>query len=145
MKNFILVGIAVLVLSFQSCSTGDKYITEITEEVVPFTYTEDFRVETNGWKRDVDDTGVYYFCAFEEPELTAEILDFGIMQAFYYYIYDDNVERYALLPYEYYGENRRIEYLTVEFSIGMITFLYRRDDNNNPPVRPYEFRVRFLW
>jgi hypothetical protein len=147
MKNFILVGIIVLILGFHSCITKDEYLTEeyITKEVAPLTYTGDFRVETDGWKRGKDVAGTYYFCEFEEPKLTAEILNSGVMQAFYCYTLDDNTERYALLPYEDYGENQRTEYLTVEFSIGMITFLYKRDDGNSPPTRPYDFRVRFLW
>jgi hypothetical protein len=145
MKNFILAGITVLILGFHSC--GDQYVTEeITEEVLPLTYTGNFKINPANWTSATDIAGPYYFCEFEIPELTLEVLEYGIMQAFYCYTFEGNDERYAPLPYEDYDlDNRYTEYFTVEFSDGLVTFLYKTDDGFRPPKRVYDFRVRFLW
>jgi hypothetical protein len=139
MKNFILIGITVLALALNSC--GDRYVTE-EYYIEPEVYTRDFKI--NKWQQAEDMTGVYYFAEYEEPRLTNEILNNAILQAFYCYSLD-NVERYVLLPYEDYWANLYTEYFTVEFSRGMITFLYKNNTNFNAPVGQYDFRVRFLW
>jgi hypothetical protein len=142
MKNLILAGITVLILGFHSC--GDRYV---TEEIVPLTYTGDFKIYPDKWEQGEDMTGTYYYCEIREPELTQDVLEYGIMQAFYCYtLPDDNTERYALLPYEDYWANHYTEYFTVEFSQGFITFLYKTNEATiSPPENPYDFRVRFLW
>jgi hypothetical protein len=141
MKNFILTGIVLLALAFSSC--GDRYVTE-ENYIAPEVYTRDFRININHWQKAEDMTGIYYYAEYEEPKLTDEILNYAILQAFYCYTLD-NEDRYALLPYEDYWANLYTEYFTVEFSRGMITFLYKNNANVYAPERQYDFRVRFLW
>jgi hypothetical protein len=144
MKHLILTGIAVLVLSLHSCN---EYITEVdehvTKEVAPFTHTLDITVYPENWRQASDVTGTYYYYECKEEKLTASVLNSGIMQAFYCYT-EAGTKRYVLLPYEDYWANFS-EYLTVEFSEGLITFLYKTNSGSNPPKMTYEFRVRFLW
>jgi hypothetical protein len=144
MKKYFLIALVALI--FSACIPQNEYITEVVE--APNTYTRDFKVRTSDWKLSSDDTGYYYYCQFSEPKLTNEILDYGILQAFYYYSLRDNFSYYVPLPYEDFWADNLIEYFTVEFKLGAITFIYKTTQGEaNPPqnFNTYDFRVRFLW
>ena len=143
MKKIILLTFVVVL--FSAC--GDK-ITEVTEVVEPFSHSLYVTIRPNEWKMDEDATGVYFYREISEPKLTTEVLEYGIMQAFYRYRLDenDNADRYAPLPYEDYWIDNYIQHFTVEFSEGLVTLIYKTSlGEEYPPSASYSFLVRFLW
>ncbi|MDR0865219.1 MAG: hypothetical protein LBO74_09870 [Candidatus Symbiothrix sp.] len=146
MKKITLILTAFLTLVLSSC-TKDEYITEVVE---PYTYTQRYTVTDNDWKEDFDDSGRYYYCQIREPNLTNEVFDYGVMQAFLYYTQDGR-NTASPLPFsdfivDQYGYKWE-EQLSVEFQPGYITFILKIDDHaDSYSLYPsYDFLVRFLW
>jgi hypothetical protein len=135
----------LIAVIFTSCFPQEDRINEVI--TAPNTYTRDFTITSTDWLSANDPaTGPYYYCEFQEFNLTNEILNKGILQGYYCYTIRDNVIRYVPLPYEEYWSSMS-EFFTVEFKIGLITFICKNttSDSNNPPTNTYNFRVRFLW
>lgn len=145
MKKFTWLILLTLILA--ACN---EY-TNITEVVEPYTYKRKITVNREDWKpmQDENNPGTYHFYQVKETNLTDNIFDNGVMQAFLYY-YADERDTMSPLPYsdfvsdenEYYGE----EHFTVEFQPGYVTFILKTDYNTGLPYyNRYDFLIRFLW
>ena len=135
------IMVAMIVI-LASCQKIDR--STIIEEYNVNTFTRDYIV--NDWEIGTDDeSGVYYYCEFRETNLTQEIYNRGIMQAFLK-LRDGNI---SPLPFDdFWIENdyKWTEQVTCEFRPGWITFILKYDDHTlDPPYYEYEFRVRFMW
>ena len=149
-----LFFIAFVALIFSACTTREYY--DVTEIVEPMTFTQTYRVTRNMWQPStVGAPGLYYFCEIRERNLTNEIFDFGVMQAFLYYEMEGR-DTMSPLPFSDFVVDRDgyrwEEQLTVEFQPGFITFILKIDDHASldefselPFWQHYDFRVRFLW
>jgi hypothetical protein len=143
MKKFgLLVLIAVL---FASC--GDE-ITQVVEH--PSTFTNFYRIYAEDMATRTDMAGTYYEYEIREPELTSEVFEYGILQAFLYYT-KDGKDTYCPLPFsdflvDEYGYQWE-EHFTVEFQPGTIKFIQKISDHadNLPVAEYYDVMVRFLW
>jgi hypothetical protein len=142
MKKLSLL--ALLALLFVSC--GD----EIIQTVEPNTFTSTYRIYANEMIEREDPAGTYFEHSLREPNLTNEIFDYGILQAFLYYEKDGR-STLCPLPFSdfliaedgYQWE----EHFTVEFQPGIIKFIQKISDHaTDAPVSTYyDVLVRFLW
>jgi hypothetical protein len=159
MKKIIFMGL--IVLAFSACQdtyTTEEYYTNV------HTYSKAYTI---GWYLDkdveyyweddgYDDTGLYYYCTIEEPNLTKEVFQYGQLNAYLYYMPKDvNSRVLSPLPFsdfltgtDQYGNFIKWEeQLTVEFEPGFITFILKFDDHAqlDPSFDPYDFAVKFMW
>jgi len=153
MKKFTFLLALLPAMFLSSCISGD----EITEEVAPYTFQQEYTVywDTRNryyWEEAFDDSGRYYYCSIEEPKLTNYIMNKGIKMAYLSYS-PAGVDYWVLAPlpfsdfivdqYNYKWE----EHLTVEWAQGLITFILKIDDH--APIVPfysdYKFVVQFMW
>jgi hypothetical protein len=138
MRKIILL--ALLALTFSACEFNT------TEEVAPRVYTETYTVEYRDWTQGNDALGIHYYCRIRESNLTNEVFDYGVMQAFFF-----SAGR-VLIPLPF-SDFRIIngyeveEYFTVEFEPGYVTFVLRTSDQvaELPRFESYDFSVTFLW
>ena len=147
MKKLIFIAVAVLMLS--SC-VRDNFIFE-TNYVEPLYFTEFYKIHRSDWQRGNDAIhGVHYWFEIRERALTRNVFERGIMQAFFIF---DRGDREVISPLPFsdffvddYGV-RWEEQITVEFTIGYITFIMKNSDqiHERPFFEYYEFMVRFLW
>jgi hypothetical protein len=132
-----IIFLAIMVLTFGACN---EYKT--IEEIAPNVYTQEYEVTNANWRIGNDAYGgAYYFCRIDEPELTQDVFNKGVMQAFMYY---DNV--LSPLPFSDFNPNGIQEYYTVEFEVGFVTFIMKTSSGGL--VLPYYtpvFSVTFLW
>jgi hypothetical protein len=141
MKKILLFLLTVVL--FSAC--GDQ-ITEVTEVVEPISVSEYITIQPQQWYYGTDATGPYYYYEISMPKLTDEVLDKGVMNAYYRYHLDDNdkVDRFALLPYvDYYSDDQ--VFFTAEFALKQVTILYKSASGNFAPQYPYSFAIRLLW
>lgn len=141
MKKFGLL--ALIAVLFASC--GD----EITQIVEPNTFTKVYKIYADEMAERVDLAGVYYEYEIREPNLTDEVFDYGILQAFLYYR-KDGKDTFCPLPFSDFivsGSFQWEEQFTVEFQPGTIKFIQKISDHssNLPLAESYEILVRFLW
>jgi len=112
-------------------------------------YTQDYVVTQNDWKMNNDASGMYYYCKIREPNLTQNIYDKGIMQAFLYTT--DNGYNASPLPFnDYWVDNTGYMYteqITCEFLPGYIIFIVKSSDHAQflPYYPEYDFKVQFAW
>ncbi|MCL1937878.1 MAG: hypothetical protein FWF52_05735 [Candidatus Azobacteroides sp.] len=158
MKKIFLL---IMIIGFFSACTKEvtEEITEVTAVVEPNVYSKTYTVEDANWKVGNDDmTGIYYYCTFNEPKLTSEVFEYGIMQAF---LCGRNINSLSPLPYSDFvidddTNYQWEEHFTVEFEEdGNITFILKVSDHANmldkdgnqilPYYTKYQFLVRFLW
>ena len=143
MKKLIAIAFAAFVLS--SCS-DTFHITEVIEVVEPLSFTRTFVVPQHHWTLASDDLGnIYFFREFEVPQLTRDVFDFGVMQAFMFYSVEGR-NTLSPLPFtDFFGG--WAEHFTVEFQQGFVTFIMKphNQDLYLPYADRYEFLVRFLW
>ena len=131
----------VMIALLTSCQTNDP---------ANF-FTRDYTVTSSDWKMEKNDdaSGMYYYCEFKEPNLTQNVYDNGVMQAFLY-TKNGNI---SPLPFNDYWINNSTGYMsteqiTCEFVPGYITFIVKasdHDENFPPSYDEYDFRVRFTW
>ena len=142
-----LAVVSVALLS--SCTTEENYP---TETVYVNSFSKDYTVLEGNWKVDKDDSGEYFYCEFKEPNLTYDVYDYGVMQAFLLM----NGENITPLPFndywwegtDYYTGYHWTEQVTCEFSPGYVTFILKYSDHEiktQPSYNRYDFRVRFMW
>ncbi|MDR0546841.1 MAG: hypothetical protein LBG77_04560 [Dysgonamonadaceae bacterium] len=153
MKKFTFL-LALLPALFSSCFEGDRII----EEVAPNTFTQTYTVYWDTrkpyfWNEAYDDSGLYYYCTIEEPQLTKYIMNSGLTNAYLSYI-PNGVEYPVLAPLPFSdfivdpnNDYKWEEHLTVEFATGLITFILKIDDHASiEPFYPdYKFVVKFMW
>ncbi|WP_158648437.1 hypothetical protein, partial [Candidatus Symbiothrix dinenymphae] len=101
----------------------------------------------NPWVWEESDS--IYYCYFDVDELTDDIFDKGVKQAFMYYSLE-GVDTQSPLPFsDFYldGGIKMEEHFTVEWQPGRIIFIMKPDDRKrlNPHRSSYEFLVQFLW
>jgi len=142
MKNLkeSIVVLLLLIVYFSSCT-----VNEIHEDTVS-TFTQNYTIYQDDWSigRD-DESGPYFYYEFKEPNLTLQVYERGVMQAFLV-LKNNNL---SPLPFnDYWIENNIYwtEQVTCEFRPGVITFILKYSDHEN--IRPYyiyDFRVRFMW
>jgi hypothetical protein len=143
MKKLSLLTLLVFLLA--SCS--DEIIHQTVE---PNTYTNTYRIFANEMQKRVDPAGTYFEYAIREPNLTDEIFDYGILQAFLYYE-KDGQSTLCPLPFSDFliMENgyQWEEHFTVEFQPGVIKFIQKISDHatDAPVSEYYDVLVRFLW
>jgi len=137
----------VMVISLFSACTRD--VTEVTQVVGPNIFTDNYTIGDNDWIKGTDDkTGIYYYCTFNVPELTQNVFNNGILQAF---LYGRNIDTLCPLPYSDFlvddNNNQWEEHFTVEFEKGAITFILKESDHAGmlPFYTEYRFFVRLLW
>ena len=138
----------VMIVFLSSCQ-----IKEIHEEYMN-SFTQDYSVvNKNHWEvGDDDQSGIYFFVEFKEPNLDPFIFDRGAMQAFIF-VNNGNISPLPFNDYwkEWDAYNNSYymftEQVTCEFRPGYVTFIIKSSDHEM--VRPhydlYEFRVRFMW
>ena len=142
-KKFMIVMIVFLV----SCQKVDRSTTIEEYYVNVNTYSRDFIVYTKDWLIGEDDqSGVYFYYEFREPNLTQTVYSRGIMQAFLQ-LREGNL---SPLPFDDFWIDkdgyRWTEQVTCEFRPGWITFILKYNDHTlDDPYYDYEFRVRFMW
>ncbi|MDR0685937.1 MAG: hypothetical protein LBF79_00525 [Dysgonamonadaceae bacterium] len=139
MKRFLSVAIFVLALTVTGC--GDKYV---TEEYNVRTKTIHYTVKSTDWHRGSDVAGPYLYYAFDEPELTANIINQGLVAA-----YMRLEGQFTPLPFEDFriGENGYLysEQVTCEFRTGEATFIFKTSDHILEPEFDYDFTLRIIW
>jgi len=146
--NFIAKKLTVLVLVMiaflSSCQKNDP-VQNYTNY-----YAQDYTVKQGDWKKGSDDkSGMYYYCVFQESNLTQYIYNNGVMQAFLY----TNNGNISPLPFnDYWIEDTTgymyTEQITCEFVPGYITFIVKASDHNEnflPSYSEYDFTVRLMW
>ena len=143
LKKWGAVAIAMIAL-LSSCEFKDVY--EITEVYEVNSFSRDYTVNQKDWSvGDDDESGVYFYYEFKEPELTQFIYEHGIMQAFLIM----NGQNISPLPFDDYwidGNYRWTEHVTCEFRPGFVTFILKYNDHTlDTPYYVYKFRVRFMW
>ena len=136
----------LLILLLPSCIVKEIYEVTETNEVGPNTFSKDYTVNQNQWLvGDDDESGVYFYYEFREPNLTQFIYEKGIMQAFLIM----NGQNISPLPFDDYwidGNYRWTEHVTCEFRPGYVTFILKYNDHTlDTPYYVYRFRVKFLW
>ena len=141
-KWTIAVAALVMIAFLSSCQTKEIY----EEYYYVESFTKDYTVKQGSWiVKDDDDSGIYYYCGFEEPELTEYIYENGIMQAFLLM----NGGNLSPLPFDDFwmdGNYHWTEQVTCEFRPGYIRFILKYSDHATAaPYYEYTFRVRFLW
>ncbi|MDR0506921.1 MAG: hypothetical protein LBH32_08940 [Dysgonamonadaceae bacterium] len=144
---------AIVSIALNSCTReyyNEKNEVFVNSETISYTvksYADSARDFI--WEIYEDATGAYYYCDIEEPKLTSEVFEYGIMNA--YLSYELNKANIlAPLPYsDFIVDNNRKweEQLSVEFYVGHITFILKYDDHTKhaPYFSSYDFLVRFMW
>lgn len=142
--------ITLLGILLASCTTKKYY--EVIEEVAPNFFYKDITVRQNQWVPYGDEVGDYYYYEVDEPRLTRDVINYAIMETYYMYKLSGLEEtRYIPLSHSEFwgGEYLGIqEYFTVEYSVGLITLMYKSSDNApEPPLleEAYTFQSRFMW
>jgi hypothetical protein len=120
------------------------------EEIAPNTFTQTYRIYADDMTERRDATGIYFEYTIDEPNLTNEVFNYGIMQAFLYYTKDGR-DTASPLPFSdfltasdgYQWE----EQFTVEFQPRRIKFIQKISDHSDeaPLAAYYDVLVRFLW
>jgi len=154
LKNLTVIS-AVMIVFLSSCQNNDPPV----QQVYMNSYTKDFTVyaptmnkpKSQTWQVGTDDpTGKYFYCEFQEPNLTQEVYDYGTMQAFLW-MNGDNI---TPLPFDDFWNNEYgmwTEQVTCEFQPGYVTFILKYNDHTpdatppDPSFNQYDFRVRFTW
>ena len=145
MKKFILL--ALIAYSFSACISETR---EIIERVEPHTFTRKYTIFAKDMTVKSDLAGTYYEYQFDEPALTNEVFDYGILQAFLYYK-KDGKDTMCPLPFSDFLVDKNgyqwEEYFTVEFQPKRIKFIQKiSDQSDEPPIAAsYDVLVRFLW
>jgi len=146
-KTTLLAVVMIALLS--SCQTNDPYQNDPSQGNYANFYSRDYTVNLSDWKVGTDDaSGMYYYCEFQEPNLTQYIYNSGVMQAFLY----TNNGNISPLPFNDYWIDdtgyMSTEQITCEFVPGYITFIVKASDHNSnlpPSYDAYDFTVRFMW
>lgn len=133
----------VMILFLSSCEVKEIH-EDYTDPVNSF--TQSYTVYQKDWKiANDDDSGIYYYCEFREPNLTQYIYDYGTMQAFLL-INNGNLSPLPFNDYWIDGSYQWTEQATCEFRPGYVTFILKYSDHTtDAPHYDYDFRVRFLW
>lgn len=113
---------------------------------IPEGFIKNISIDWDEWNEDTDNTGPYLYYEIEEPRLTRNVLNQAIMETYYCYRLDENDEtRYVPLAYSDFWRTRE-EYFTVEYSVGLITIMYKNDDaSEGPYYDTYDFETRVIW
>jgi len=148
-KGILLTTIGMIAL-LSSCQNNDpSYDPGPPQGAYTNFFTQDYAVSLKDWKVGTDDnSGMYFYYEFREPNLSQYIYDNGIMQAFLL-VNNDNI---SPLPFnDYWIDNTgymSTEQITCEFRPGYVTFIVKASDHNEnipPSYDEYDFRVRFAW
>ena len=133
--TFILLSLsALLAFSFTSCNDA--------QQVQPNTQTLTYTVRVNDWKLGTDEVGDYLFCEFREPALTRQVYENGMMAA--YIRFSDG--SLSPLPFsDFWLTPWREEQVSCEFKPGLITFIFKSDDQSSDPYFDYDFTVKLMW
>jgi len=138
-KTTALAVLTVALLS--SCQKDDYYQTYVNY------FSQDYTVNTKDWKTYSDNNSTYFYREFNEPNLTSDVYNYGVMQSFL--VLNNGI--LSPLPFDDFwyitnGGYDRTEQVTCEFSPGLITFILKYSDNSlDAPYYDYTFRVRFMW
>jgi len=138
--NKCVAALLLIVAFLPSCT-----VNEIHEGYMN-TFSRDYTVHKQNWEVGTDDdSGDYFFCEFQVPQLTHYVYDNGIMQAFLIM----NEGNITPLPFDDFwrvGNGIRTEQATCEFRPGYVTFILKYSDHSlDTPYYDYKFRVRFMW
>jgi len=144
MKRISLL--ALIALLFSACINETK---QVIEKVEPYTFTEVYRIYAKDMIQKTELGMVYFEYEFQEPNLTNEVFEYGILQAFLYYK-KNGKDTLCPLPFsDFLVDNgyQWEEQFTVEFQPGYIKFIQKISDYSDElPVSDfYEVLVRFLW
>lgn len=100
------------------------------------------------WSEEQDATGPYLYYEIREPRLTKDVLNTAILETYYCYRLeqdDPDFVRYVPLSYSDFWSNKE-EYFTVEYSIGIITIIYKNSTGEEgPEFDTYDFQARAMW
>jgi len=154
MKKFVYCFLFISAMLLNAC--GDRIIEEYYEENVNsfsktfIVYNSEANVANYAkWQYSETADGSYFFCQFAVPQLTAEVLKYGIMNCYLRYFLNDK-EILSPLPFSDFfvrDGNRWEEQITVEYEVGYVTFIMKYDDQAPMPqyYDEYEFLLRLLW
>ena len=146
LKKWTAVAL-VMIVSLSSCEVKEIH-EDYTDPI--YSLTKNYSVFQRNWNVGRDDnSGIYYYCEFAEPDLTRYIYENGSMQAFLY-VSGENI---SPLPFNDYWVNDHTGYMsteqiTCEFCPGYVTFIVKASDHNEnflPSYDEYDFMVRFMW
>jgi hypothetical protein len=136
MKKILSVAVIATTLTFAGC--GDRYVTEVQTKTINYT------VKSADWSRGDDVAGPYLYYTFSEPELTAGIVDRGLVNA--YMNINGNL---TPLPFEDFridkNGNRYSEQVTCEFRTREVTFIFKTSDHILRPEFDYDFVLKIMW
>jgi hypothetical protein len=149
MKKFIYALFFIATVFFSAC--GDR----ITEEYNVNSFSKSFIVyKSEGkfspqWEFYEDGDGRYFYCSFRVPELTDEVLKYGVMNCYFRYFLNEK-EILSPLPFSDFfvrDDYQWEEQITVEYEVGYVTFIMKYDDQTDFPqyYDNYEFVLRLLW
>jgi len=156
MKKFVYCFLFISAMLLNAC--GDRIIEEYYEENVNVnSFSKTFTVYNSGasvadyakWQYYETEHGSYFFCRFAVPQLTAEVLKYGIMTCNLRYPVEDNLVESPLPFSDFFVRNgiRWEEQVTVEYEVGYVTFIMKYDDQAQmlQYYDEYEFVLRLLW
>ncbi|MDR3219507.1 MAG: hypothetical protein LBU22_11150 [Dysgonamonadaceae bacterium] len=133
-KIFLLTFLA---LGFFACTINEGPDVNV--------FSETYTVEKSHWNKASDEElGNYLWYEFDEPALTREVFNYGILNA-YLKIGD---KLYPLPFDDFYINNsgQWTEQVSCEFRPGFITFIVKYDDQELVfPSSNYTFLVRLMW
>jgi hypothetical protein len=149
MKKLWIGLLAFVPLLFSGCSD------EITQVVLPNTFTHVYQIYAEDMSVRTDVAGTYYEYEWLEPALTDEVFDYGVMQAFLYYNKDGH-DTLCPLPFSDFmtetDANGKVtyqweEHFTIEFQPGALKFIQKISDHSSekPASEYYDVMVRFMW
>ena len=144
MRKFLLL--ALIGFLFSACTE----VSQVVEKVEPYTFTKVYKIFADDMSQRTELGMVYFEYELNEPALTNEVFNSGIMQAFLYYK-KDGKDTLCPLPFSDFLVDKNgyqwEEQFTVEFQPGRIKFIQKISDySSDPPVSNYyEVLVRFLW
>jgi hypothetical protein len=137
--GFVLLSLfALFAFVLSSCEINKVY-----EEYYVNSKTINYLVKATDWRSDVDDSGSYLYYTFNEPELTKDIFEYGLVVA---YLSINN--SLSPLPFEdswIVGGVKWTEQVTCEFKPGSITFIFKTTDHSLEPYYDYDFVLKMMW
>jgi len=137
MKKILFSAIAALFL-FSACTI------ECPEEhLISTSYLVD--VPANSWRLNDNSDGVYFWSAWNMPALTQEVLDRGVVLAYFWDGAHDNMLPY-IRPYMEQDGYQYFENIRFDYERGKITFIIEPNDFVEPyPItRAMNFKVVVL-
>ncbi|GHT43059.1 hypothetical protein AGMMS49965_15980 [Bacteroidia bacterium] len=145
-KNLIIALVGMVSLLCVSCE-GDTYVTEVTNEVDPFTEQHTFIVDKDDWVWNAEKS--LYTFGFEMEELTDYIFDSGVKLA-YMSLGTENAPVYSPLPFSDFFKDEKgnpwEEHFTIEWKPRWVTFVMKPSDSGAKGISfDSTFIIQFLY